>query len=325
VKISNETKVGLFAVFSLALLILGYNFLRGKNIFHSPNYFYAYYENINGLVVSNPVNLYGYKVGKVEKVQLVKYKTKNILVKFSVSDDILIPSDSRAKILSTDLFGAKAIEIILGSEKRNANDNDTLLGETDLGLMESVNGILNPIKQKVTSLLTTFDNVMNDLQTFLSKGGKRSLQETVENLKKTFANLENTTATLDGFMTKETKRISGIIAHIDNIANTLDDNKDEINNFISNLSNLSDTLKAAQLGYLIKSLNKTVTEIDGIAIKINQGKGSIGMLVNNDSLYNNLAATSKSLDELIIDLKANPKRYVNISVISIGGGKKKKK
>jgi phospholipid/cholesterol/gamma-HCH transport system substrate-binding protein len=324
VKISDETKVGIFAVFAITILILGYNFLRGKSIFHSPNYFYAYYENINGLVTSNPVNLYGYKVGKVEKIKIIKYKTKNILVKFSVSDDILLPADSRARIVSTDLLGAKAIELVLGVEKRTSNDNDTLIGETEAGLMESVNGIINPIKQKVTSLLTTFDNVMNDLQTFLSKGGKKTLQETIDNLRNTIGNLQHSTSTLDGFMTRETTRISGIIQHIDNIANTIDNNKKEIGNFISNLSSLSDTLKAAQLGELVRNLNGTIAEIDGITKKINEGKGSLGLLVNNDSLYNNLSYTSKSLNELIVDLKANPKRYINISVISVGSGKKKK-
>ena len=247
-----------------------------------------------------------------------------MLVKISVDDNVLIPADSRARIVSTDLLGAKAIELVMGTDKRTASSSDTLVGETEQGLTESVNGILNPIKTKVTNLLTTFDNVMNDLQTFLSKGGKRTLQETIDNLKKTFANLEHSTSKLDDLMVKETTRLSSIIQHMNNLAETLDENKDEIDNFLNNLSNLSDTLKAAQLGELVRDLNSTVVQIDKITEKINAGQGSVGLLVNNDSLYNNLSNTSHSLNDLIIDLKANPKRYINVSVISIGGGKKKK-
>jgi phospholipid/cholesterol/gamma-HCH transport system substrate-binding protein len=320
VKISNETKVGLFAIFSLTILVLGYNFLKGKNVFNAPNTYYAYYENVDGLVESNPVLLYGYKVGKVDKIKIIHYKSKNLLVKFSVSKDVNLPEDTKAHVVSTDLLGAKAIELTLGTSKKTLKSNDTVIGITEPGVVESVSDMIAPIKQKVTDLLTTFDNVMTDIQTFLSKGGKKNLQMTLESLKNTITNLEHSTGSINNLLANESSRISSILKNFDDIAKNLDKNESNINNFLSNLSNLSDTLKAMQLGVLVREVNSTMKQVDDITKKINDGKGSLGLLVNNDSLYNNLTETSKSLNILINDLKDHPRRYINLSLI---GGKDK--
>jgi phospholipid/cholesterol/gamma-HCH transport system substrate-binding protein len=325
VNISNETKVGIFTIVALTILILGFNFLKGVSIFNSPHIFYSYYERLDGLAESNPVLLYGYKVGKVEKITITNQKGRFILVKFTVKKEVLIPSDTRAIIYSTDLLGAKAINLKLGVDKKNAANSDTLIGEIEQGLMESVTSIIDPIKQKAVSLLTTVDNIMNDLQIYLSKGGKKDLAATMEGIKYTFVNLQHTTGTLDNFMTSETSRIHLILGHLDNLTATLDNNKDDLDKLISNLGSISDSLKAAQIGSVIRELGMTIAEIDTIAQKINKGHGTLAELVNNDTLYNNLESTSKNLDALLIDLKENPGRYVKISVFGGGSDKKKDK
>jgi phospholipid/cholesterol/gamma-HCH transport system substrate-binding protein len=325
VKISNETKVGIFTIVSLVILILGYNVLKGLSLFNSPNVFYVYYEKLDGLAESNPVLLYGYKVGKVEQVTITNQKGRFILVKMSIKNEVLIPSDSRAKIINTDLLGSKAIELKLGLDKKNARSNDTLIGEFELNLVESVSNVIDPIKQKAVSLLTAIDNVMNDLQLYLGKGGKKDLNTIIEGIRNAFVNLEHTTATLDNFMTGETSRLHLILGHIDNLSETLDNNKVDLDKLLTNLGSISDSLKAAHVEIVIRELSKTIAEIDSIAIKINKGHGTLAELVNNDTLYNNLEVTSKNLNELIVDLKENPERYINISVFGGSGDKKKDK
>jgi phospholipid/cholesterol/gamma-HCH transport system substrate-binding protein len=322
VNISNETRVGIFTIVALTILILGYNFLKGISLFNSPHIFYAYYDKLDGLAESNPVLLYGYKVGKVEKITITNQKSRFILVQFTVKKEVIIPSDTKAKIFSVDLLGAKAIELKLGIDKKNAKSSDTLAGEIEQGLIESVSSIIEPIKQKTVSLLTSIDNVMNDFQIYLGKGGKKDLSATMEGIKYTFVNLQNTTSTLDHFMTSETARLHLILGHIDNLASTLDNNKDDLDKLISNLGSISDSLKAAHVEKVIRDLASTIIEIDTIAQKINRGQGTLGELVNNDKLYNNLESTSRNLDALLIDFKENPRRYINLSLIGGGGGKK---
>lgn len=294
-------------------------------MFNSPNIFYAYYDKLDGLTESNPVLLYGYKVGKVERVTITNQKGRFILVKFTTKKEVLIPSDTRAKIINTDLLGAKAIELTLGLDKRNASSNDTLIGETELGLVESVSSVIDPIKQKAISLLTAIDNVMNDLQLYLGKGGKKDLTTIIEGIKNAFINLEHTTATLDNFMTSETSRLHLILGHIDNLSETLDNNKTDLDKLISNLGSISDSLKKAHIEVVIRELSSTIAQIDTIAQKINKGHGTLAEFVNNDTLYNNLEITTKSLNELLVDLKENPKRYINISVFGSSSEKKKDK
>jgi phospholipid/cholesterol/gamma-HCH transport system substrate-binding protein len=319
VNISNESKVGIFTIVALIILILGFNFMKGISFFNTPKSYYVYYNRLDGLAESNPVLLYGYKVGKVETITITNQKGKNLLVKFTVKKEVIIPVDTRARIISTDLIGAKAIELKLGVDKRNAKSDDTLIGENELGLMESVTSIIDPIKEKAVSLLTTVDNIMNDLQIYLAKGGRKDLATTMEGIKYTFVNLQNTTSTLDHFMTSETSRIHLILAHLDNLASTLDNNKDDLDKLITNMASISDSLKAAKVENTIRQLTVTISEVNDIAEKINKGTGSLGQLVNNDTLYYNLQSSTKNLDALLIDLKANPKRYVNISVFGGGG------
>jgi phospholipid/cholesterol/gamma-HCH transport system substrate-binding protein len=322
-KISNESKVGIFTLVTLVILILGYSFMKGRNVFNSPDVYYAYYNKIEGLVESNPVILYGYKVGKVEKITITNIKGRNILVKFTVKNEVLLPIDSRARIVSTDLIGAKGIELKLGIEKRTARSSDTLLGETEQGLVESVSDMLDPIKQKATSMLTTIDNVMSDLQIYLSRGGRRDLGRTLEGLKNLILNLESTTGSLNNFVSTETMRMRAILKNLETLSVSLEENAPALENALTNLSDFSDTLKAANIASVINDIGKTVNEIDVIAKKINSGNGTLGQLVYDDSLYNNLELTTKNLNSLLIDLQSNPRRYINLSLISTGGGKKK--
>lgn len=298
--------------------------MKGVSLFNSPHVYYSFYERLDGLSESCPVLLHGYKVGKVEKITITNQKGRFILVKFTVKKEVIVPADSRARIFSTDLLGAKAIELKIGVDKKNAVSSDTLIGEIEMGLVESVSSLVDPIKDKTVSLLSSIDNIMNDLQIYLGKGGKKDLGATMEGIKLTFQNLGHTSTTLDNFMTSETSRLHLILGHIDNLATTLDNNKSDLDKLISNMGSISDSLKAAQVEKVIRELATTINVIDTIAQKINSGHGTIAELVNNQSLYNNLDSTTKNLDELLIDLKENPRRYINLSLISTGGGSKKK-
>lgn len=309
-KISDESKIGIFAVFTLVILILGFNLLKGRNVLHSSNTYYAYYENINGLQESNPVVIRGFRIGKVYNIEFDQEKGK-IKVSFSIKSEIEIPEGSVAKIIDLDILGAKAIEIIPSGNKKIARNRSTLKGETAITLSQAVDNVVNPVVEKLNKSL-------NELNKILENDGSDNLKAIIENLKNTTENLSESTEQFN--RTHSIKRLSEIIKNVESISMTLKNNEDNINHFIQNFSAISDSIEAAKLGELISESKATISRVNSIAEKINHGEGSLGLLVNNDSLYSNLENASKNLNKLLADIQKHPSRYVQFSVF----GKKEK-
>jgi len=316
VKITNETKVGILAAFSIALLIIGYNFLKGNAIFSSETLLYARYSHVDGLAVSKPVLINGYQIGRVDKLQLQPDGT--ILATLKIKGKYDIPKNSIARLESTDLLGSKAIVMALGTGRDFALDGDTLNANVEKNLMEAV----EPVQKKAELIIGKMDSILTSVNSILNPDFQKNVNKSFNSIAATLTSLEGTSKKVDGLVGTEGKRISAILANAEAISLNLKNNNQKINAILTNINTITDQVAAANFKQTIDNANKAVADLQGIVSKVNNGQGTLGLLVNDTKMYDNLNNASKNLDNLIIDLKENPKRYVHFSVFG-GGGKDK--
>lgn len=321
--ISKEFKIGVTVTAAIGLFIWGFNFLKGSNLFSQKYILYAVYPKIDGLIEANPILINGYKVGQINEISLTQLKNGEygVLVKFLLTEDVNIPKKSIARAVSADLLGSKAVEIIYSKETEFVRSGDTLLSESEEGLKSAVSKQLAPLQLKAEGLISSIDSVMTVVTTVLNVKTRENLDKSFESIKKAIESLEHTAYKLDDLVATEKAKISSIMTKLNSLATTLDNDKAKIDNIITNFSTLSDSLSKSQLKSAINNADKTLKELNQTMAQINSGKGTMGKLLKNDSLYNNLNNASADLDKLLIDLKENPGRYVHISVF----GKKDKK
>ncbi|MCX2485673.1 MlaD family protein [Pedobacter sp. MR2016-24] len=315
-KITNETKVGILAAFSIALLIIGYNFLKGNAIFSSETLLYARYSHVDGLAVSKPVLINGYQIGRVDKLQLQPDGT--ILATLKIKGKYDIPKNSIARLESTDLLGSKAIVMALGTGRDFALDGDTLNANVEKNLMEAV----EPVQKKAELIIGKMDSILTSVNSILNPDFQKNVNKSFNSIAATLTSLEGTSKKVDGLVGTEGKRISAILANAEAISLNLKNNNQKINAILTNINTITDQVAAANFKQTIDNANKAVADLQGIVSKVNNGQGTLGLLVNDTKMYDNLNNASKNLDNLIIDLKENPKRYVHFSVFG-GGGKDK--
>ncbi len=313
-----ELKIGLIATFLIALLVWGVNFLKGKNIFSQTNHYYAIYDGIGGLEKASPIFLNGLNVGTIESIKLYGDNNRDIIVYFSIRKDIKIPKASEVVIFSSDFLGTKAVRLDFTNKKQYYQSGDTLPSNIEVDLTEQIYSEIKPIKEKSERMIETIDS----LTMMLKNATQTNISKSLTNLKDITQNLKRSSSTLDNLLTSEKDNLKSVIRNTKDISENLKNNNENISNTLSNMSSITDSLRQANLQKTLNKLENTLTKTDSILYRINRGEGSLGLLVNNDSLYNNLNSTSRDLDLLINDLKENPGRYINISIF---GGKKKDK
>jgi len=314
IKISREIKIGVFGIVTLTLFIIGLNYIKGKDIFRKNRTFYAIYDATSGIQDAAPVSVNGLNVGKVTDMRFVNDTSSKILLELTISNSIFIPSNSVARIFSLDLLGTKNIEIILGNSKHEAQDGDTLTGGSQLSLQEEVNAQVAPIKQKAENLLSSLDTMVTVLQTVFNSETRKNLDASFASIRSTLTNLENTSFNMDTLVYGQRKRLERIIFNVESITENFRKNDENISSILSNFSKISDTLAKANLAATLTNVNSSLTHLDAITTKIDNGQGSIGLLLNDKKLYENLDKSAAQLNALIEDMKLNPYRYVNFSV-----------
>lgn len=321
-KISKEVRVGIVTVIAIGFFIYGFNYLKGRDIFSTQRKFYAVYNDIDGLVEANPLMINGYKVGLVGKIKLTQDTTSHIIITLLLDDEVLIPKNSIAKVISSDILGSKAIQLILGSGNEYAVDGDTLKSAQEDNLKQSVNKTIAPLQKKAEGLIASIDSVMIVVQQVFNESTRQNLAKSFESIKLAISSLETTSYRLDTMVIGEKMKISSILTKVNVLATTLAGNSDKLSNLINNFSNISDSLAKSNLASTINNADKAMSQVSGIMGKINRGEGTMGMLINNDSLYRKLDKSAADLDKLLLDLRINPERYVHISVF---GSKDKNK
>jgi len=316
-KIKNETKVGILAAFAIALLIIGYNFLKGNSIFSNETTLFARYTRVDGLTVSKPVLINGYQIGRVAKLQLEPGGT--ILATLSINSKYEIPENTIARLEGTDLLGSKAIVMSLGNSKKMAEDGFTLNANVEKGLMEQV----QPVQKKAELIIGKMDSILSSVNSILNPNFQKNVDKSFNSIAGTLASLENTSKKVDGLVGSESARIEAIFKNVEGITANLNNNNQKISDILTNINTVTDKFAAANFKQTLDNANNAIADLQSVISGIKSGKGSLGLLLNDDKMYNNLNNASKNLDELMIDLKANPKRYVHFSVF--GGGNKKDK
>jgi len=307
-----ELKIGFVAIITIAMLFVGVNYLKGLNILNSSRNFYAKYENIGGLQVGSSVLVNGFKVGMVSNLELLVEDNQNLLVTVSIDQDFDIPSNSVCRIVNQDLMGTKGVSLILGDNQAYANIGDTLLSSIEGSLQDEVNAQILPLKQKAEELIGSVDSVMMIVTAVLNKDTRENLRNSLSSLDKTFALMSRTMIKVDSLVLVNDERLSKIISNLESITSNLEEGNGEIKTILTNFASISDSLAKS-------NISSTLQNINSITTKINQGEGSIGLLMKDDKLYKNFEQSTKELAELLEDIKKNPSRYVNFSII--GGGK----
>lgn len=322
IKLSRETRVGLFTAMGITLLYLGYNFLRGRKFFSSYHNYYVVYNNVEGLVSSTPVYINGFKVGQVSEISLPDAShTDQILVNLLIDGRVKIGKGSTARITSLDLLGGKAINIHLHDSIANYENNDTLPGDKEDDLTTSISNMVSPIREKSEQVLVTLEKVLGSLREVFNEKGTQNLSYGMIELSQALHNIRIATERLNQFVGEESSNLHKTTKSIQEITSTIASNKTTIDKTMHHIESLSDSLAQAPIKSTLQNLNDLSKELSTLTKNMNDGKGSLGMMANDKSLYENLNKTLAELKSLLADMQKHPARYVHFSVF--GGANKK--
>jgi phospholipid/cholesterol/gamma-HCH transport system substrate-binding protein len=312
-KISNETKIGVLAVVALAALILGFNFLKGSSLFQHTKKLYAVFDNVEGLETSNAVQINGLTIGSIASInESDKDLSSGIVVAITLKKDVHIPENS-VGVINSGLLSSATIVINKGNSSKFLDDGDTLETKKQSNLLTQVQASVNPIIVQLGGTLTSLDSLIQVIGSLFDPKLKNNFSNIVANLASSSAELQRMLNTQSGYLATSLKNVSDFTGN-------LSKNNDHITHTLDNLDKTSASLASAKIPEAVQSIQSTMTELKGVVGKLNSTDGSLGLLINDRHLYQNLEGTTRSLNTLLDDLRVHPKRYVSISVF----GKKDK-
>jgi phospholipid/cholesterol/gamma-HCH transport system substrate-binding protein len=313
-KNKKEFIIGLVTAVTLVVFYWGLNFLKGEDLLSDDKEYTVIYDRVAGLNKSNPVRVLGHQVGKVSLVEMRQTEERTYIeVKFKVSANTKVPVNSIAKIES-DILGVNSITLVLGDADQYAESGDTLNSAIATTIQEQVSLQMQPIRVKAEEMMSSLDSVLGAIEYIFNEETRANLVSSFQSINKTLSSLESASSSLDTMLRTEKSRLGRIFANVDAITLNLKKNDTLINQAIQNFTNISDTLAQIELQSTVAKVDKVLADFAEITDKINSGEGSLGQLVNNDTLYFELEETAKELHALTEDLKLNPHRYVHVSV-----------
>jgi phospholipid/cholesterol/gamma-HCH transport system substrate-binding protein len=318
-KINNETKVGALTALAITLLILGFNFLKGKSLFKTGTFIYAKVKNTKGLMVSNPVYINGLQVGAVYDLKESDKNLDNIIIAIKLSKDINIPTNSIASVKDNPL-GAPSMDISKGNSKVYLKNKDTIPTLDNPGMLTSVTAKLTPVVDQVKLTLQTLDSVLRNVNSIFDPMTKNNMREVAGNIQRVTASLVVSAEALQSMMNQQSGILTKSMNNLNSFAGNLAANNARITGTLTNLETTTHNLSNADINGTVLQLRSTIDRLNTAVAKIDSKDGSIGRLLNDNQLYNNLANTTRSLNILMDDIRVNPKRYVSISIF---GGKSK--
>jgi phospholipid/cholesterol/gamma-HCH transport system substrate-binding protein len=304
-KISNETKVGILSIVALTLLIVGFNFLKGKDVFNRSHKIYMVFSDLNGLAKSNEVKIKGYVIGKVYDLKAKDQDLSGIVATINLNENVNIPKDSKASI-SSPIIGSATITIVKGSSTEFLKDGDTLMTKVEAGLLDDVKAQLSPTLTSVREGIDSVKMLLSSINGVFNYQARLDLQQTMRNLNLATSSL-NKMLDPDGSLGKS-------LANVNAITTNLKNNNDSINLIISNARKATSKLADLTIQPTIDSLAKAVSHLKAVIAKMDSKDGTLGALINDRTLYNRLSDAVLSAEILMDDLRANPKRYVNLSI-----------
>ena len=310
--INHETKVGILTIVALAMLILGFNFLKGKDVFNNSKKIYAIFPKLGSLTKSNEVKINGLTIGTVYDLQEVDKNVSGIKVTISLTRDVNIPVNSVAYI-SANVVGIGSASIIIekGDATTYLKDGDVLNTRIDEGLFGGLTSEVSPTLTKIRNSLDTVNKVLSNVNTIFDAGAKRNLQTTI-------ANLALASNSLNKLLDLQTSALGAALNNVNSITGNIKNNNDSLTAVISNTKKFTEQLARLEMKKTMDTLQAAVSQLKSTMTKISSNEGTLGALINDRQLYNRLNDAVLSAEILIDDLRTHPKRYVNISVF---GGK----
>lgn len=317
-KINNETKIGVMAVVGIALLVFGFNFLKGTSLFKKTNHIYAVYQDVQGLAKSNPVVINGLQIGRIENLDGGK-DMKRIVVTVSLIKDVNIPSNSLA-VINPNLLGSPTLEIQLGSSSKYLKSGDTLQTTMSAGAFDEALKIINPVLYEVRNSVKSLDSVLHVITGVFDPAAKSNIKGIIANLNATTASFALSAVSLQEILNTQNGALSHTLNNVSAFTANLNSNNQKLDSILENAKVASQKFADIDLKKTLDTLNEAVIDFRQGAAKINSKDGSLGLLLNDKKLYENLESTTNKINILLDDIRVHPKRYVNFSVF----GKKDK-
>lgn len=315
-KIKTEVKVGIVGIISIVIFIWGYHFMKGRNLVKHTTSYFAVYEDVKGLKVSDPVMINGFRVGIIDYMKFTPDKSGKLIVKFSIEEDIPFAKNSIANIYGIDFMGSQAIRILFGDIEEYAQSGDTLTGTVGGSISDLISEQILPIKTKAEKLFDSLDSLMNALNQLFNPEFRKNVNELT-------ANLRNSSYTLDTLLTNKNGNFNSILGNVNELTAKLNQSMTDLSDILNNFSSVSDSLASSNIKGMINNLDQSLYQTQILLKNMNEGTGTIGQLMTNDSLYIYLEHLTRDLDFLMIDMKENPGKYVRFSIF--GGNKENKK
>lgn len=308
-KFSKEIKAGVIALLAIVGFVLLFQFMKGRSLFTTDNIFFAKYDNVEGLTQSSPVSINGLKVGQVDKI--IPHTTKegkiNFIVKITVDNKFEFSKNSPLEIFEPGLMSGKEMRINLVYGGQTAKDGDTLLGAFKLGTLGSLSSQVGPVKDQLQSVLHRVDSLMANANMIVDGQNRAEIKALLSNLNKTVGALQTTAGNVNSLVGHNDPKLQKVL---DDASLTMQSGKVTLDKY----GNLAESIDTKKLNATIANLDATVGKLNQVIAGVDNGQGSLGKLMKDEQLYNNLNAASTNLNSLIEDMKANPKRYINFSV-----------
>lgn len=306
-KLSREVKTAILVILGIIFFVFGFNYLKGKNLLDTTKTLYAEYDNVEGLTSSTPITINGLIVGKIIGIDFKDDNSGKLLVTMSVDTDFEFSKQSKAQVYENGLIGGKAVAIIPVYDNNNiAQSGDFLVPDTKPGLTELVNQRLTPLQEKIEKMMMSADSLLVNLNSVFDDETKNNLKGSIASLNTTMSSFKSTSATLNTLLKDNQSKLNTTLTNFESAS--------------GNMNTITSSLAEADLSKTINELQGTIQKFDNVMASIENGEGSIGKLLKDEGLYNNLEGASKQMEQLLQDMKLNPKRYVHFSLF----GKKAK-
>ncbi len=312
-KISNETKVGALTALAITFLILGFNFLKGKSLFKTGTFVYGKFKHTKGIKTSNPVYINGLQVGSVYELEETTKSIDTILIAIKLNKELNIPVNSLATINDSPL-GAASIDISMGDSKKYIKNHDTIPTIDAPGVLGEITTKLTPVVDQIKVTVQTLDSVLRNVNSIFDPLTKNNVQDVVANTNRLTTSLLVSAAAFQKIMNDQNGALVKSMDNVNSFTRNLANNNDQINKTLGNLQTTTTNLSEADIKGTVASLQGSIEKLNAAVSKMDSKDGSIGLLLNDRQIYDNLANTTRSLNILMDDLRVNPKRYVSISV-----------
>lgn len=317
-KLKKEFIIGVVTLIGIVGLVLGFLFLQGQEVWKNRATYYALYKNSEGVSTGSPVQLKGLKIGTVVGVSFSKNSLSNVVVKMEITNEKAqrIPRGTIAK-LNSDLLAGAYIDFIWSEDTTFFDFGDTINSDVSMDIEDQINERLLPLEQKTNELISTADSAIQTIEAIFSRNTD-NLDESFLSIRRAIKNFERVSLKIDTMITREKFKVSRVLTNVEQITNNLKKSNDDLTNIFSNVSKLSDSLVLVDFTSVVNNANSAIEQVNILMDDIKNGDGTLTLLMNDSTLYNNVNLMLEETTRLIENVKTHPKRYVRFSLF---GGK----